>query len=67
MILILIQYKGLYHRVCDNSVSMRRSGGTQWLSATCSSSWHSQVEGVLNEEAVMDGDRCLRVAGAGGP
>ncbi|QCD93299.1 hypothetical protein DEO72_LG5g1372 [Vigna unguiculata] len=41
---------------------MRRSGGTQWLSATCSSSWHSQVEGVLNEEAVMDGDRCLRVA-----
>jgi len=66
MILILIQYKGSYHRVRDSSVSIRRSGGTQWLSATCSGSWHLQVEGVLNDEVVMDEDRGLRVAGAGG-
>ena len=67
MILILIQYKGSYHRVHDSSVSVRRSGGMQWLSATCSGSWHLQVEGVLNDEAMMDEDRCLRVVGAGGP
>jgi len=37
------------------------------LSATCSGLWHLQVEGVLNDEAMMDEDRCLRVVGAGGP